>query len=120
MRTAARRDKNEPEIVEALIADGCLVFYNNAPGFPDLTILFPRHNGYWASVLIEVKEPGIGRLTPPQLKWWMAYYDTIWPERDFLITKTKWWDTHENLVGPAYIVVTPEQALSTIEFEKEL
>ena len=119
MRKAAKRDANEPEIVSALRRAGCLVFFNNAPGFPDLTILFPRHNGKWASVLMEVKEPN-GRLTGPQLKWWIAYYDMIWPERDFLITKTKWWDTHENLVGPAYIVTTSEQSLSIIEIEKEL
>lgn len=48
-RYAARRDENEPEIVEALQAAGWAVHRTNAPGFPDLVCARGRR-----IVLIEV------------------------------------------------------------------
>lgn len=101
MRQAAKRDLNEPEIVKALRDNGCLVFKNNARGFPDLTVLFERKTGNWASILLEVK--GLkGQLTKAQLEWWDFYED------------------HVGQHGPAYIVTGAAQALTIIEIEKEL
>lgn len=70
MRTAAKVDKNAPEIVRRLRLIGCSVTVLNGAGdgFPDLAVGFRREN--W---LFEVKDPAKPkskrRLTPAQEKW---------------------------------------------------
>ena len=54
-RYAKRRDENEPEIVKALLAVGCLV-ERNEPPLPDLTV--GRHSRlYWLEVKADVDKP---------------------------------------------------------------
>jgi len=60
-RQAARRDGNEPAIVDALEAIGVVVHRLSAPGLPDLLCWHPREG----LRLIEVKMPG-ERLTIQQ------------------------------------------------------
>jgi hypothetical protein len=63
MRIAARRDKNEPEIIEALIAIGCKVLQLSQEGINDLAVY--RLNRWY---MIEVKT-ATGKLTEVQKKW---------------------------------------------------
>lgn len=62
MRHAAKRDGNEPEIVEALEHLGVYVLRVSSPGAPDL--LCYRDDRGWLP--IEIKQPG-ETLTPAQL-----------------------------------------------------
>lgn len=66
MRKAAKRDKNETEIIKALRKKGAFVQPLSAPGVPDLLVFY---NGKWA--LIEVKDKG-GALTEKQTEWHAA------------------------------------------------
>jgi hypothetical protein len=59
-RYAAKRDKNEPDIIRALEALGCKVWPLSQPRIPDLLVL---SNGTW--YLLEVKE-GRNSLTEGQ------------------------------------------------------
>ena len=61
---AAIRDKNEQEIIDALISAGATVYQLGAPC--DLVVGFKDRN-----YLIEVKTPG-GRLTAKQRRWWSS------------------------------------------------
>ena len=83
-RTAARRDSNEPEIVQAYIAAGCTVVRLSAKGCPDLLVGL-----HGVNYLIEVKEDK-GKLT----------YDQI--------------EFHETWGGQVAIVRTIEEALEVI------
>lgn len=60
-RHAARRDANEPAIVDALEAIGVFVRRLSEPGLPDLLCYHPREG----IRLLEVKMPA-GKLTAPQ------------------------------------------------------
>ena len=60
MRQAAKRDRNEKEIVSALEGVGCVVHRLSQAGIPDL-LVSRNHVNY----LIEVKEPR-GSLTEDQ------------------------------------------------------
>lgn len=69
------RDKNEPEIIRALVAVGATVTRLHEPGVPDLLV---GHKG--VTYLIEVKGPAGKRggvanrtLTDTQGKWWEAW-----------------------------------------------
>lgn len=63
MRRAAKRDANEPEIIEALEAVGCVVFPLNQEKLPDLLVV--RKDG--VIFLLEVKNGEFyGKLTPGQ------------------------------------------------------
>lgn len=68
MRRAARRDENEPAIVQALEAVGCTVTRLNERGVTDLLV---GRNG--TNYLMEVKDPSKPkrdqRLTPDQETW---------------------------------------------------
>lgn len=66
MRRAAKRDANEPEIVEALESAGYWVKRISADGFPDLCV---GRLGRDRIVLLEVKD-GSGELTEAQLQFW--------------------------------------------------
>jgi len=74
MRRSAKRDANEPEIIAALRAVGCLVQPLSAPGVPDLLVWSPWHR---ALVLLEVKDgskPASARkLTSDQVAWHKAW-----------------------------------------------
>lgn len=61
-RYRRRRDQNEPAIVEALTAIGCDVFRLDAPC--DLLVGYRGRN-----MLIEIKRPKVGKVTPAQAKW---------------------------------------------------
>lgn len=52
MRYNAKRDGNEPEIVEALTKAGCTVSRISEPGFPDLAVGRAGNN-----YLLEIKDP---------------------------------------------------------------
>lgn len=83
-RTAAKRDSNEPEIIQALKAAGCTVVRLSAVGCPDLLVGIDGLN-----FLIEVKEPK-GKLTEDQVEF------------------------HEDWRGQVAIVRTIEEALEII------
>ncbi len=75
-RWSAKRDANEPEIVDVLTAMGCEVErQDGGGGRPDLRVRFPF--GY--SALIEVKMPG-ARLNAKQ-----KAYHAKEPEKIFLV-----------------------------------
>jgi hypothetical protein len=75
MTYAKQRDRNEGEIVEALVAAGAAVQKLGEPGVPDLLVSY-RDVLY----LLEVKNPaakgggkyntGEGSLTATQTRWW--------------------------------------------------
>lgn len=72
-RRAARRDANEPLIIEALTRAGCSVLRHSATGEPDLLVFHLATGRAW---LVEVKRSrakgdrqGVATLTPAQLKW---------------------------------------------------
>lgn len=67
MRTAAKRDNNEPEIVAALEAVGCVVHRLSQAGIPDLLV---GRNG--VNYLLEVKEKR-GQLTDEQEEFFEAW-----------------------------------------------
>jgi hypothetical protein len=64
-RRAAKRDDNEQEIVDVLLAVGCSVsrIYDD-DGFPDLVVGRPM-----ANYILEVKVRGKGKLTDKQKEW---------------------------------------------------
>lgn len=68
MRRAAKRDANEPDVIETLRDAGYWVWCISSPGFPDLCV--GRH-GVSRIVLLEVKD-GNGDLTDEQLKFWQV------------------------------------------------
>lgn len=59
MRRAAKRDKNEKELIKVLESLGFTVQQLNDPGIPDLLV------GNFLNFLVEVKSES-GTLTPPQ------------------------------------------------------
>ena len=59
MRRAAKRDANEPDVIEALERAGCQVWPISSAGGPDLLVLTPQ--GRWLP--LEVKNPA-GRNRP--------------------------------------------------------
>ena len=61
---AAKRDANEPAIIAALEAAGCIVLKLNSAGAPDLLVQSPDGLLY----LLEVKAAH-GTLTPAQRHW---------------------------------------------------
>lgn len=67
---ARRRDANEAEIVDALLGVGCSVQRLSDKGVPDLLVFSP-HNG--RTLLLEVKNPKSGRLTPDQSQWMVKW-----------------------------------------------
>lgn len=75
-RTAARRDKNEREIVDALTGVGASVQRLSDKGVPDLLV---SHHG--TLYLMEVKRPKQGRLTPEQIEW-----ITNWDSEVYVVT----------------------------------
>ena len=68
MRTAAKRDKNEDEIVNCLKHIGCTVQRLSAAGVPDLLVGFVDERGKKSMALMEVKTKK-GRRTPQQIEW---------------------------------------------------
>ena len=68
-RRAAKRDKNEPEIMQALKAVQCTVQQLSDEGVPDLLVGFTDpQTGQRSMILMEVKD-GYNKLTPPQAEW---------------------------------------------------
>lgn len=67
MRRSARRDANEPEIINAFQRLGWSVQQLSAPGCPDLLV----GKGH-RLLLIEVKAKA-GKLTPDQRDWFSAW-----------------------------------------------
>lgn len=75
MRTAAKRDANEPAIIEGLEADGNLVQpLEQGDGCPDILVL-SRHTLEW--VVMEIKNPAQWpsdrRLRPAQVTWFTKF-----------------------------------------------
>jgi hypothetical protein len=63
-RYAAKRDENEPDIIKALRAHGCVVWQLSGKGIPDLLVL---HKGKkW---LADVKMPGKPTTKPQEELW---------------------------------------------------
>ena len=91
MRRAARIDRNQPEIIEALRKLGASVqpLHNAGDGIPDLLVGFQG-----ANFLIEVKDgervPSARKLTPCQVQW------------------------HHEWLGQAAIVTSTEEAIALI------
>lgn len=74
-RWAAKRDANEPEIVDVLTAMGCTVERQDGGcGRPDLKVSHPR---LARALLIEVKMPG-ARLNAKQKAYHAASEEPIW------------------------------------------
>lgn len=67
MRTAAKRDANEREIIDALKKIGCSVVQVSQEGLPDLSVGFRARN-FW----LECKSKG-GKLTPAQEKFFASW-----------------------------------------------
>lgn len=84
-RTAAKRDANEPEIIEVLRSAGAQVWQLSEEGIPDLLV---TKNGQ--TILMEVKMPK-GKLTPAQEKFHAEWNG-----------------------GSVFIVRSPEEALKAI------
>ena len=75
MRTAAKRDKNEQGIIEALEQVGATVYRANGKDFPDLVVGFRGLN-----YLIEVKYL-YGKLSKGQHRWhesWLGQRAVVW------------------------------------------
>jgi protein-disulfide isomerase-like protein with CxxC motif len=70
-RVDAKRDSNEPEIVEALQRLGFSVDRVSAKGFPDLVVA--RYGRMW---LLEVKRPK-GRFTAAQVLWRQRWHGPV-------------------------------------------
>ena len=68
MRTAAKRDSREAEIISALRAEGYTVFPISDSGIPDLLVI---RKGKAAWLLLEVKSP-TGTLTKAQERFFTA------------------------------------------------
>lgn len=71
-RYDAKRDTNEPEIVETLTRAGCTVQRLSKKGCPDLLVGFVDERGKKRILLMEVKHKK-GRRTPQQIEfalWW--------------------------------------------------
>jgi hypothetical protein len=64
VRRAAKRDRNERDIVEAFRAAGCSVEHLSGKGLPDLLVGITRD----LMVLVEVKGKK-GQLTDDQVEW---------------------------------------------------
>ena len=63
MRRAAKRDANEPDVIQALELSGCQVWPISSAGGPDLLVLTPQ--GAWLP--LEIKNPaGRNRATARQ------------------------------------------------------
>ena len=61
-RKAARRDSNEPEIVNALVKAGATVMKISDSGYPDLVVGFRKKDGSLFNALMEIKtEKGVVR-----------------------------------------------------------
>lgn len=94
MRIAAKIDRNQPEIVQALRKIGCTVQTLAAigRGVPDL--LVARNGGLW---LIEVKDgekpPSARKLTPDQIEW------------------------HKNWASPVYVVNSVDEAIAVVSIK---
>lgn len=72
-RIAAKRDRNEMEIIQTLLAVGCSVQQLSAKGVPDLLVGFnDPTTGEPVNVLMEVKSKG-GKLTPDESEWIAAW-----------------------------------------------
>lgn len=90
---AASRDANEPEVIKALVAVGCLVQQiTQGDGVPDLIVCTPRGR----LLLIEVKDgakPPSGRKFKPAQVTWHA----IWAPR-----------------APVFVCLSPADALAAV------
>jgi hypothetical protein len=78
MRTAAKRDDNEPEIRERFAHHGWHTEALSDAGMPDLLCWPPEDKRGWAlglttSALVDVKER-LGKPTKPQVKKWTALH----------------------------------------------
>lgn len=70
-RHGARRDRNEPEIIAALVAMGCTVAkIASDDGVPDLAV---SHIG--VTLLLEVKASDEAPLTDKQAAWWGRHWE---------------------------------------------
>lgn len=73
MRTAARRDANEGEIMDALRKVGASVWQISDEGIPDLLVCyFDKVTDRYETVLIEVKH-GSNKLTEAQDKFFREF-----------------------------------------------
>jgi hypothetical protein len=77
-RTAARRDKNEAEIIDALRGVGCTVQQLSDRGVPDL--LVARHG---VNYLMEVKAPR-GKVNDDQQAWHEQWDAPVYVVRNYL------------------------------------
>lgn len=69
MRQVAKRDANEAEIIQALLAAGASVQQLSAKGVPDLLVGYTDPDtGMPTNALMEVKA-GRNTLTPDQVAW---------------------------------------------------
>lgn len=59
-----KRDANESDIVKALEQVGAFVTPLSGQGTPDLLVLYKSK-----TLLLEVKIPKVGKLTPHQIEW---------------------------------------------------
>ena len=69
---AAKADRNQPLIVEAFRAHGCLVAHTHmvGRGFPDITVGYPPRN---IVAIVEIKDGAKAKLTGPETLFHQAW-----------------------------------------------
>ena len=79
MRTAARVDANQPQIIQALQQAGATVLMTHmlGQGAPDLAVGY-RGVNYWLEVKDGAKAPSKRRLTPDEALWHELWRGEVW------------------------------------------
>lgn len=98
---AKRRDANEPDVVNALVAAGAVVTRLDGDGVPDLLVGFKGR-----SFLLEVKLPMGPRGGLPE------HREHEGGRGDLTAAQVKWWDAW--IGEPAIVVRSPSEALAAI------
>ncbi len=124
MRQKAKRDFEEPGIVEALRRAGCFVDLVSEKGQPDLDVTLP---GGSPVLMMEVKGKR-GRLSDAQVRWWKKYVSWLTPgwyhqemaQGNFMSLNliADWHEfctTDPTVIPKAFIVRTIDEALSLVE-----
>lgn len=89
---AAKADANQPAIVEAFRAHGCLVAHTHmvGRGFPDITVGYPPQN---IVAIVEIKDGSKAKLTGPETLFhdaWSGLVEIVRSVDDVAALVGKW------------------------------